>query len=86
MSIIFIQSSRNRSRRPVWLAGILGAVTMVIKMEVTCLDDALCGYLSIRFIYSLLIAAKNVNTAVNNCPLEPQEEEEDERRLLEAVV
>ena len=65
------------------MAGILGAVTMVIKMEVTCLDEALCGYLSIRFIYSLLIAAKNVDTAVKNCPLEP-DEEDDERRLLEA--
>eukprot|EP00435_Cladocopium_sp_Y103_P013659 s4055_g3.t1 len=71
------------------IRGIVAAVGLTMKIEITCFDDVLCSYMSIRFVSALLHAAKNIETAIITCPIEDGHDDDDDgdgaRRMLEAV-
>lgn len=73
------------------IRGIVTAVGLTMKIEITCFDDVLCSYMAIRFVSALLHAAKNIETAIVTCPIEDGHDDGDDgddgdgaRRMLEA--
>ena len=68
------------------IKGVISAVQLTVIMEITCFDDVLCAYLAVRFISSLLHAAKNIETAIITCPIDHDDDHGDGpgRLLLEA--
>lgn len=69
------------------LSRIVTAVGLTMKIEITCFDDVLCSYMSIRFVSALLHAAKNIETAITTCPIEDGHDDGDDgdgaRRMFE---
>lgn len=68
------------------IRGIVTAVGLTMKIEITCFDDVLCSYMSIRFVSALLHAAKNIETAIITCPIEDGHDGDDgdgARRMFE---
>lgn len=68
------------------IKGVISAVQLTVITEITCFDDVLCAYLAVRFISSLLHAAKNIETAIITCPIDHDDDDGDGpgRLLLEA--